>query len=105
MLRRLNPVLRGWCAYFRHCVSSRTLGYIDHFAFGRIVGWLRKRHVGLNIHTRVQRFLPDWQIRVRRSSCSGQRPRRSSVIATGALASPHHGERTDLDRRSSGIST
>ena len=31
--RRLNPVLRGWCNYFRHGVSARTLGYVDHFAF------------------------------------------------------------------------
>jgi RNA-directed DNA polymerase len=45
----LNPVLQGWCNYFRHGVSSRTFGYVDHFAFWRIVGWLRKRHVGLNM--------------------------------------------------------
>ena len=63
LLRRLNPVLRGWCTYFRHGVSSRTFGYIDHFAFWRIVGWLRKRHLGLNMHTLVRRFLPGWQIR------------------------------------------
>jgi RNA-directed DNA polymerase len=62
LLRRLNPVLRGWCTYFRHGVSSRTFGYIDHFAFWRIVGWLRKRHLGLNMHTLVRRFLPGWQI-------------------------------------------
>jgi RNA-directed DNA polymerase len=64
LLRRLNPVLRGWCTYFRHGVSSRTFGYVDHFAFWRIVGWLRKRHVGLNMHTLVRRFLPGWQVRV-----------------------------------------
>jgi RNA-directed DNA polymerase len=48
LLQRVNPVLRGWCTYFRHGVSSRTFSYLDHFAFWRIVGWLRKRHVGLN---------------------------------------------------------
>lgn len=63
LLYRLNPVLRGWCNYFRHGVSSRTFGYVDHFAFWRIVGWLRKRHPGLNKHTLIRRFLPDWQIR------------------------------------------
>jgi len=26
LLRQLNPVLRGWCTYFRHGVSSRTFG-------------------------------------------------------------------------------
>ena len=62
LLRRLNPVLRGWCNYFRHGVSSRTFGYVDHFAFWRIVGWLKKRHVGLNMHTLVRRHLPGWRI-------------------------------------------
>lgn len=62
LLRRLNPVLRGWCNYFRHGVSSRTFNYLDHFAFWRIVGWLKKRHVGLNMHTLVRRHLPGWRI-------------------------------------------
>jgi RNA-directed DNA polymerase len=63
LLRRINPVLRGWCNYFRHGVSSRTFGYVDHYAFWRIVGWLRKRHPRLNMHTLVRRFLPGWKIR------------------------------------------
>ena len=41
---------------------DRTFGYIDHFAFWRIVGWLKKRHVGLNMHTLVRRYLPGWRI-------------------------------------------
>jgi RNA-directed DNA polymerase len=63
LLRRLNPVLRGWCTYFRHGVSSRTFGYLDHFAFWRIVGWLRKRHLKLNWGTLHRRFLPGWEVR------------------------------------------
>lgn len=62
LLRRLSPVLRGWCAYFRHGVSKRTFSYIDHYAFWRIVGWLRKRHPRLNTRTLVRRHLPDWEI-------------------------------------------
>ena len=63
LLRRLNPVLRGWCAYLRHGVSSQTFGYLDHFAWWRVVGWLRKRHHGLNWGTLSRRHLPGWQIR------------------------------------------
>ena len=62
LLRRLNPVLRGWCNYFRHGVSKRTFGYLDHYAFWRIVAWLKKRHPGLNMHTLVRRYLPGWEI-------------------------------------------
>ena len=62
LLRRLNPVLRGWCNYFRHGVSQRTFSYVDYFAFWRVFGWLRKRHVGLSKHTMVRRHLPGWKI-------------------------------------------
>ncbi len=62
LLRRLNPTLRGWCNYFRHGVSSRTFNYVDHYAFWRVVDWLRKRHPGLNMHTLVRRHLPGWRI-------------------------------------------
>jgi RNA-directed DNA polymerase len=62
LLRRLNPVLRGWCTYFRHGVSSRTFNYLDHFTWWRIVGWIRKRHHGLNWGTIHRRFLPNWEI-------------------------------------------
>jgi RNA-directed DNA polymerase len=62
LLRRLNPVLRGWCNYFRHGVSQRTFSYVDYFAFWRVFGWLRKRHLGLNKHTLVRRHLPSWKI-------------------------------------------
>ncbi|WP_319022042.1 group II intron maturase-specific domain-containing protein [Brevibacterium sp. FME17] len=63
LLRRVNPVLRGWCAYFQHGVSKATFSYVDHYAFWRIVNWLNKRHPKLNKHTVVRRFLPGWEIR------------------------------------------
>jgi len=63
LLRSVNRVLRGWCNYFRNGVSSHTFGYLDHFTWWRIVGWLRKRHLGLNWGDLHRRYLPNWQIR------------------------------------------
>ena len=63
LLRLLNRVLRGWCNYFRHGVSARTFGYLDHFMWWRVVGWMRKRHDGLNWGTLHRRYLPGWEIR------------------------------------------
>jgi RNA-directed DNA polymerase len=63
LLRRLNPVLRGWCNYFRHGVSSRTFSYLGYFVWTRTFGWIRKRHPGLNKWTLVRRYLPHWEIR------------------------------------------
>jgi RNA-directed DNA polymerase len=62
LLRRLNPMLRGWCNYLRHGVSKRTFSYVGYFVFWRVFGWLRKRHAGLNTHTMVRRHLPNWGI-------------------------------------------
>jgi RNA-directed DNA polymerase len=62
LLRQVNPVLRGWCNYFKHGVSKRTFSYVDHFTWWRIVRWLRKRHLGLNWETLIRRFLPGWKI-------------------------------------------
>jgi len=62
LLRRLNPVLRGWCNYFRHGVSTQTFNYLDHYVFWRVVSWIRKRHVGLNWGAIRHRFIPNWEI-------------------------------------------
>jgi RNA-directed DNA polymerase len=62
LLRQVNPVLRGWCNYFKHGVSKRTFNYVEHFTWWRIVGWLRKRHLKLNWGTLIRRFLPGWKI-------------------------------------------
>ncbi|HEY5245816.1 MAG TPA: group II intron reverse transcriptase/maturase, partial [Acidimicrobiales bacterium] len=63
LLRSVNPVLRGWCNYFRHGVSKATFGYLDHFTWWRIVGWMRKRYHGLSWGSFCRRYLPRWQIR------------------------------------------
>lgn len=47
LLRQLNPVLRGWCNYFRHAAASGTFGYLDHYTWHRVARWLLKRHKGL----------------------------------------------------------
>ncbi len=62
LLRRINPVLRGWCNYFRHGVCKRTFSYLDSFVFRRILNWLRKRHNGVSMRRLVRRHLPGWEI-------------------------------------------
>jgi RNA-directed DNA polymerase len=57
LLRQLNPVLRGWCAYFRHGVSKATFGYLQAFTWRRVTEWLRKRHKGLRWADLYRRFL------------------------------------------------
>jgi RNA-directed DNA polymerase len=63
LVHAVNRVLRGWCHYFRHGVSSQTFSYVDYFTWWRIAGWLRKRHAGLNWGTLRRRHLPNGTIR------------------------------------------
>lgn len=60
LIHRLNPVLRGWCAYFRTGVSSRTFNYLRAYVWQRVVRWLRRKHERTNWHTLRRRYLPRW---------------------------------------------
>lgn len=57
LLRQLNLVLRGWCAYFRHGVSKATFHFLDAYAWRRVTAWLRKRHKGISWKELYRRYL------------------------------------------------
>lgn len=57
---RLNPVLRGWTAYFRHGVSKRTFSYLRAFVRRRVVCWLRHKHLRANWRQLRRHSLPGW---------------------------------------------
>ena len=61
LLRQLNPVLRGWCSYFRYGVSKATFGYLDQYTWHRVVRWLRKRHNRTKWAVLLRRYLPGWR--------------------------------------------
>lgn len=48
LLRNLNPVLRGWAAYFRYTAAKRTFSYLGYYAWWRVIRWLRKKHPRMN---------------------------------------------------------
>ena len=61
LLNRINPLLRGWTAYFRHGVSAATFGYLDSFVWRRVICWLRHKHRRVNWRQLRHRFLPGWR--------------------------------------------
>ena len=61
LLHRLNPVLRGWCAYFRCGVSSQTFAYLDAFTWRRVVCWLRRKYPKRNWRWLIGHYLPGWR--------------------------------------------
>jgi RNA-directed DNA polymerase len=44
VLRKINPILRGWAAYFRYGASKRTFAYLGYYAWWRMIYWIRRKH-------------------------------------------------------------
>jgi RNA-directed DNA polymerase len=60
LLHRVNPVLRGWCAYFRGGVSGRTFSYLRAYTWRRVLCWLRRKHPKANWRWLKRHYLPSW---------------------------------------------
>ena len=61
LLRRLNPVLRGWANYFRHGASSKTFAYLDAFTWRRVWRWLCNKHPRSPRKEIVRRYYVQWR--------------------------------------------
>jgi len=44
VIKRLNPVIRGWAAYYRTQVSSKTFGALDHYLWQLTYKWALLSH-------------------------------------------------------------
>lgn len=48
ILREINPVLRGWSAYYRYCIGAKPiLADLDWYVNQRLWLWMRGKHKGL----------------------------------------------------------
>lgn len=61
LLRKLNPMIRGWCTYFRHGASPATFDYLTAFTWRRVWQWTRKRHPKTPARKLRRQFLPGWK--------------------------------------------
>ncbi len=44
ILLRLNPIIRGWSAYYRHCVSARVFNEVDQHLWQLTYKWAKWTH-------------------------------------------------------------
>ena len=44
LLKKLNPMIRGWANYHKHAVAKRVFSRVDTFIFKQIWQWARRRH-------------------------------------------------------------
>jgi RNA-directed DNA polymerase len=44
LIRKLNPVLRGWANFHRHVVSKKAFGRVGYYVLRMLWRWLRREH-------------------------------------------------------------
>lgn len=44
LIRKLNPVIRGWVNYHRYVVSSETFRWVDHQIYKCLWQWAKRKH-------------------------------------------------------------
>jgi RNA-directed DNA polymerase len=44
VIKRLNPIIRGWSNYYKHSIASAIFSKIDDYMFHRLWNWACKRH-------------------------------------------------------------
>lgn len=56
VIRRLNPIIRGWSAYYRGVVSKEVFSAVDHYLWGRLYRWALRAHPNKSKHWVVDRY-------------------------------------------------
>ena len=44
LIKRLNPMIRGWCNYHKKVISSKVFSKLDFDIFWKILRWANRRH-------------------------------------------------------------
>ena len=61
LIRRLNPILQGWCNYHRHVAASRTFKRIDDQLYRMLWTWAKARHRNKSHRWIYQQYVSDGQ--------------------------------------------
>ena len=58
LIRKLNPVIRGWANYYKHVVSTETFSTLDNKIWQRIWKWAKRRHPNKGRKWIVNKYFP-----------------------------------------------
>jgi len=56
VVARLNPIIRGWAAYYRSVVSKRTFVHLDTHMWKLVMSWAKRRHPNKSSRWVVDRY-------------------------------------------------
>ena len=76
VLRKIDPILRGWAAYFRYGVSKKTFSYLGYYAWWRMIYWIRRKHPHLTWKQIRRRYYGPAGSATTRWSCTTRRAMR-----------------------------
>jgi RNA-directed DNA polymerase len=60
VLARLNPIIRGWSAYYRHVVSSEVFSKLDMYMWTLTYKWAKYSHPNKSRHWAVNRYFGEF---------------------------------------------
>ena len=61
LIETLNPIIQGWCQYYRSVASSKTFSKLSFLVFEQLLSWAKYRHSNLSGHQTVSRY---WLVNV-----------------------------------------
>jgi len=56
VIHALNPLMRGWGNYYRHCAAKRAFRKLDHFVWHALWRWAKRRHPNQSAQWVRQRY-------------------------------------------------
>ena len=76
LLRKLNPIIRGWANYYRHGAAKRTFNKLDCYVFRKLWRWVARRHPDKSAKWKRRKYFSaagkNWLFSVRLTKEKGQ---------------------------------
>jgi RNA-directed DNA polymerase len=57
LIVNVNPIIRGWGNYYRHCVAKKTLSTIDMHIWLKVWQWTKRKHPNSTAKYRKDRYI------------------------------------------------
>ena len=72
VIAALTPIIRGWAAYYRGVVSSKTFGELDNYVWKLTWRWAKRSHSGKPKRWVAHRYFGRFNVTIRRSRSCGR---------------------------------
>ena len=60
VIKKLNPIIKGWSNYYRFVVSSKAFSRMNHYVFQKLWKWSRWRHPNKGLRWIRRRYFKEY---------------------------------------------